>query len=151
MENNAQVPNAAEAREALADIDTAQRAVRDTPWPTWIYPVNALLLGAMTLTFALGDDGFVPLLATSAVLIAVNLLAGYRMGTPYTLPTSRAFLASVGAAIACLFTAFVVAELTAQRWPIVVLAIAAAAFYLAGGVAHRRSTGAPRQSTGTPR
>ena len=144
MENNLHVPNPAKAREALANIDTAQRAVRDTPWPTWIYPVNALLLGAMTATFALGDDGFVLLLATGAVLIAVNVLAGYRMGTPYTVPTSRAFLASVGAAMACLFGAFVVAELTTQTWPIVVLAIAATASYLAGGVAHRRSTGAPR-------
>ncbi|GIE28742.1 hypothetical protein Ait01nite_017870 [Actinoplanes italicus] len=144
MENNVHVPNPAEAREALADIDTAQRAVRDTPWPTWLYPVNALLLGAMTLTFALGDDGFVPLLATSAALTAINVLAGYRMGTPFTLPTSRAFLALVGATIACLLSAFVVAELTGRTWPIVVLAVAAATFYLAGGVVHRRSTGAPR-------
>ena len=144
MENNLSVPDPAEAREALATIDTAQRAVRDTPWPTWIYPVNALLLGTMTLTIALGDDGFVPLLAAGAVLMAVNLLAGYRMGTPYTLPTSRTFLALAGASIACLAAAFVVAELTTQRWPIVVLAVAAAALYLAGGVAHRRSTGAPR-------
>jgi hypothetical protein len=144
MENNTHVPNPAEAREALADIDTAQRAVRDTPWPTWIYPVNALLLGAMTLTFAFGDDGFVYLLAAAATLMAVNVLAGYRMGTPYTLPTSRVFLALVGASAACLFAAFVVAELTAQAWPIVVLAVATAAFYLAGGVAHRRSTGTPR-------
>jgi hypothetical protein len=144
MENNAYVPNPAEAREALATIDTAQRAVRDTPWPTWIYPVNALLLAAMTLTFALGEDGFVFLLATGAALVAVNALAGYRMGTPYTLPTSRIFFALVGASMACLLGAFVVAELTARAWPIVVLAVAAAAFYLAGGVAHRRSTGAPR-------
>ena len=144
MENNTHVPNPAEAREALANIDTVQRAVRDTPWPTWLYPANALLLGVMTLTFALGDDGVVFLLATGAVLIAVNMLAGYRMGTPFALPTSRLFLASVGAAMACLLAAFAVAELTTQRWPIVVLAIAAAAVYLAGSVAHRRSTGAPR-------
>jgi hypothetical protein len=144
MENNMPVPNPAEAREALASIDTAQRAVRNTPWPTWIYPVNALLLGAMTLTFAFGEDGFVYLLAAGAALMAVNVLAGYRMGTPYTLPTSRVFLALVGASTACLFAAFAVSELTAQAWPIVVLAVAAAAFYLAGGVAHRRSTGAPR-------
>ncbi|MGX6608162.1 hypothetical protein ACWKSP_39480 [Micromonosporaceae bacterium Da 78-11] len=141
MENNL---DPAEAREALADIDTAQRAVRDTPWPTWIYPVNAFLLGAMALTFALGDDGFAPLLAASAVLIAVNMLAGYRMGTPFTLPTSRVFVASVVAAAACVLAAFVVAEVTARQWPIVVLAIAAAAIYLAGGLTHRRSTGAPR-------
>jgi hypothetical protein len=144
MENNRHVPDPAEAREALADIDTVQRAVRDTPWPTWIYPVNALLLGALTLTFALGDDGFVFLLAASAVIITVNMLAGYRMGTPFTLPTSRVFLASLAATTACMLAAFIVADLTTQLWPIVVLAIAAATFYLVGGVAHRRSTGAPR-------
>ncbi|WP_436535671.1 hypothetical protein [Actinoplanes sp. HUAS TT8] len=144
MENELQVPNPAEAREALANIDTVQRAVRDTPWPVWLYPVNALLVGAMTLTFALGDDGFVPLLAGGAVLIAVNMLAGYRMGTPFAYPTSRLFLASVVAAIACLLGAFIVAETTTHVWPIVVLAIAASSFYLAGSVVHRRSTGAPR-------
>jgi uncharacterized membrane protein YccC len=144
MENNVQVPDPAEAREALTNIETAQRAVRDTPWPTWLYPVNALLLGVMTLTFVLGEDGLVFLLATGAVLIAVNLLAGYRMGAPFTLPTSRAFLALAFTAIGCLLAAFVVAELTTQRWPIVVLAVVAAVLYLAAGVVHRRSTGAPR-------
>ena len=144
MENNTPAPDPAEARAALAGIDAVQRAVRDTPWPTWIYPVNALLLGVMTLTFALGDDGFVPLLATGAVLMAVNLLAGFRMGAPYTLPTSRAFLALAGAAFACLVGGLVVAEVTTPRWPIVVLAAATTAFYLAAGVAHRRSTGTPR-------
>jgi hypothetical protein len=118
--------------------------VRDTPWPTWIYPVNALLLGVMTLTFALGDDGLVFLLATSAVLIATNMLAGYRMGTPFTLPTSRGFLVLVGAAVACLLAAFAVAELTTRSSPIAVLAVAAAGLYLAAGVVHRRSAGAPR-------
>lgn len=144
MENNVPVPDPAEARAALATIDTAQRAVRDTPWPTWIYPVNALLMGFMTLTFAFGDDGFVPLIAAGAVLIAVNLLAGYRMGTPYTLPTSRLFLTLAGAAIVCMAGGFVVGELTTRDWPIVILAVATTAFYLAGGVVHRRSTGAPR-------
>ncbi|WP_328470863.1 hypothetical protein OHA21_05640 [Actinoplanes sp. NBC_00393] len=144
MENNVHVPDPAEAREALANIDTAQRAVRDTPWPAWIYPVNALLLGAMTLTFALGDDGFVFFLAGGAVLFAINMLAGYRMGTPFTLPTSRVFLTLAFASIGCLLAAFIVTELTAQRWPIVVLAVAATVLYLAAGVVHRRSTGAPR-------
>lgn len=144
MENNLHIPNPAEAREALASIDTVQRAVRDTPWPTWIYPVNALLLGGMTLTFALGGDGFVPFLALGAVLVAVNMLLGYRMGTPFAYPTSRPFIASVGAGMACLIAAFVIGETSVRRWPIVVLAIAATAFYLAGAVAHRRSTGAPR-------
>ncbi len=144
MENNLDAPSPAEAREALAHIDAAQRAARDMPWPTWLYPVNALLVGAMTATFALGDDGFVFLLAAGAVLIAVNMLAGYRMGAPFAFPTSRVFLASVGAAIACLLAAFIVAEVSTRQWPIVVLAVAAASIYLAGGVVHRRSTGAPR-------
>ncbi|XVV15889.1 hypothetical protein ACQP2X_16520 [Actinoplanes sp. CA-131856] len=144
MENNVHVPGSAEAREALASIETAQRAVRDTPWPTWIYPVNALLLGAMTLSFALGEDGVTYLLAGGAVLVAVNMLAGYRMGTPFTLPTSRVFLALAFTAMGCLLAAFIVAEITTQRWPIVILAVGAAVLYLAAGVVHRKSTGAPR-------
>ncbi|MEU8238471.1 hypothetical protein AB0C07_09515 [Actinoplanes missouriensis] len=144
MENDSHVPDPAEAREALATIDSAQRAVRDTPWPTWIYPVNALLLGAMTLTFALGDDGRTYLFATGAVLLAINVLAGYRMGTPYTLPTSRTFLALAFTAIGCLAAAFVVSEITTRSWPIIVLAVAATVLYLIAGVVHRRSTGAPR-------
>ena len=55
MENIDRSPSAAQAREALASIQGVQRAVRDTPWPTWLYPTNALLLGAMALTFLLQE------------------------------------------------------------------------------------------------
>lgn len=121
MENNAHALNPA---EAVSDSDTQS--------PTWIYPVNAVLLGAMTATFALGDDGLVPLLAAGAAFIGLSL-RGARS-------TSRALLP----AVACVPAAFVVTQVTEQTWPIVVLAVAAAALYLAGGAAHRRSTVATR-------
>ncbi|GAB2588442.1 hypothetical protein Aab01nite_43100 [Paractinoplanes abujensis] len=142
MENIERVPDANEAREALASIDVAQRAVRDTPWPTWIYPVNAVLLGGMALA-ALAPEHrrLTTLWAVALVVIAVNATVGYRMGTPWTWPTSRVFLASVVAAGACVAAAFVVTGHTALT---VALAVAAAALYLAGSVAHRRSTGRPR-------
>jgi hypothetical protein len=99
--------------------------VLDTPWPTWIYPVNAPLLGAMTLTFALGDDGFIPpsrhLCCGRSGQHAGRVPDGHAVHPA----TSRLFLASVGAAMACMLGAFIVAELTAQSWPIVVLAVAA--------------------------
>ena len=142
MESIGRTPDPAEAREALASIDRAQRAVRDTPWPTWIYPVNAALLGAMALTpLAPEHRRLSALVAVALLVMAVNLAAGYRMGTPWTLPTSRTFLAAVAASGLCVLAAFAVADNT---WPVVTLAVAAAVLYLAGGVAHRRSTGRPR-------
>jgi hypothetical protein len=66
------------------------------------------------------------------------------MGTPWTLPTSRAFLAAVAASGLCVPAALAVADNTGLAWPVVALAVAAAALYLAGSVAHRRSTGRPR-------
>lgn len=145
MESIGRTPDPAEAREALASIDRVQRAVRDTPWPTWIYPVNAVLMGAMALA-TLTPEGRRPiaLMAAALLTVAVNVTAGYRMGTPWTLPTSRVFLAAVAASGLCVLAATAVADSAGPSWPIVALAAAAAAFYLAGSVAHRRSTGRPR-------
>lgn len=144
MENNGRVPGPAEAREALASIEDAQRTIRNTPWPTWIYPVNAVLVGGMALTPLLGEHRTIALFAVALTTIVVNLAAGYRMGTPWVLPTSRAFLASVAASTLLVVAAIVVADLTGRAWPVVVLAVAAAVTYLAGSVAHRASTGRPR-------
>ncbi|WP_432520990.1 hypothetical protein [Kineococcus sp. SYSU DK006] len=143
-------PDPDEARAALAGIQQVQRAVRDTPWPTWLYPTNALLLGAMTLTFLLEQHRTAAFLAVALVVAAVNLVAGYRMGAPWALPTSRLFLAAVAAAGACVVAALVLADLTRSSWPVLVLAVAATALYSAGAVAHRRSTG-PVGRAGTSR
>lgn len=144
MESTGRVPNPAEARNALASIEDVQRAVRDTPWPTWLYPVNAILLGATALTSLLQEHRSSALLAVVLTVVGVNVTAGYRMGTPWALPTSRGFLAAVVASALCLVTAMVISDLTERTWPVVILAIAATAIYLAGGVVHRRSTGRPR-------
>jgi hypothetical protein len=145
MESIGRVPTSAEARDALASIQDVQRAVRDTPWPTWLYPVNAVLLGAMALTSLLPEHrSGVVLLAVALTVVGVNVTAGYRMGTPWALPTSPGFLAAVAASALCMVAALAVTALTERTWPVVVLAVAATAIYLAGGVVHRRSTGRPR-------
>jgi hypothetical protein len=144
MENIERRPDPAEAREALASIERAQLAVRNTPWPTWIYPVNAVLVAGMALTSLLPQHRSAALFAVAVTIICVNVTAGYRMGTPWALPTSRAFLTAVTASTLCVVAAIAVADVVERAWPIVVLAVAAAVIYLAGGVAHRASTGRPR-------
>jgi hypothetical protein len=144
MESIERAPDPAEARAALADIERAQRAVRDTPWPTWIYLVNAVLVGAMASTSLLQEHRNTALLAVAFTIVGVNVTAGYRMGTPWALPTSRVFLAAVAASTLCVAAAIAVASLTERAWPIIVLSIAATVIYLAGSAAHRRSTGRPR-------
>ena len=137
-------PDPAEALEALTSIDEVQRAVRDTPWPTWLYPVNAVLLSAMALAFLLPEHRIYAHWTVAITIVAVNLTAGYRMGTPWALPNSRGFLAAVAVSGLCVLAARITSDLTNQVWPAVALAAAAATTYLAGSVAHRRSTGPPR-------
>jgi len=144
MENIERRPSPAEAREALASVERAQRAVRDTPWPTWLYPVNALLIAGMALTSLLPQQRTAALLAVALTIVGVNVVAGYRMGTPWALPARRAFLAAVAASTLCVVAAVAIADVVERALPVVVLAVAAAVIYLAGGVAHRASTGRPR-------
>ena len=149
MESTGGGPDPDQARAALAGIDQVQRAVRDTPWPTWLYPTNALLLGAMTLTFLLQQHRTVVFVVVALLVAGVNLVAGYRMGTPWALPTSRLFLGAVAAAGACVLAASVLSDSTNSRWPVLVLAIVASGLYLAGAVAHRRSTGPLPRAAGS--
>jgi hypothetical protein len=134
----------AEAREALAGIDRAQRTVRDTPWPAWIYLVNAMLVGGMALTPLLQEHRSTALLAVALTIIGVNVAAGYRMGAPWILPTSRVFLAAIAVSTLCVVTAVALADPAGRAWPVVALAVAATVIYLGGGVAHRTTTGPPR-------
>jgi hypothetical protein len=140
MENIPGRPDVVAAREALAGVDDVQRAVRDTPWPVWLYVVNAVLLGAMALTFLLDEVRTTALWVVALAVVAVNVGAGYRMGTPWVLPRSRGFLAAVAVAGCCVLGAFVVADLTERARPVVGLAVAAGVVYLLGCVAHFRST-----------
>jgi hypothetical protein len=140
MENINDNPDPAAARAALTEIAEAERAIRDTPWPTWLYPVNAILLGALALTGLLEKDRSGVLLAVALTVIAVNLAVGYRMGTPWALPTSRAFLASVYISAGCVVLAMVVAAVSEASWPVIALAVGATISYAIGSVFHRRRT-----------
>lgn len=140
VENIGDRPGGGEAREALASIEDAQRAVRGTPWPIWLYAVNAVLLGAMASTFLLREHGVSTLWALALSMVAINVTTGYRMGTPWVLPASRGFLTAVTISGLCVLAAFVVADVTERVWPVAALAVTATAVYGAGSVAHIRST-----------
>ncbi|AJW38925.1 hypothetical protein NY08_895 [Rhodococcus sp. B7740] len=131
-------PTPAEARTALDDIDRVQRAVRDTPWPVWLYPVNAALLAMFALTALL--DSRLAFLGVAAVIIAVNVVTGYRMGTPWALPTDRGFLTCVALSGLSVALAQAVGDPSGPAWPVVLLAAAAASIYSIGSILHYRST-----------
>jgi hypothetical protein len=140
MESINSVPDAAAAAKALADIETAQRAVRDTPWPVWLYSVNAVLFAAMALTTLLDEYSSAALLAVALAVVAVNVLAGLRMGTPWAVPTSRGFLTAGAVSGGLLVAAVVASRLTDRAWPVVLLAVGTTVSYLIGSVFHYRST-----------
>ena len=137
METNSS-PDPAAAREALAQAAADQRAVRDTPWPTWLYPVNAVLLGAYAAATLLDPWHLPAWLALAALMLAVNITVGRRMGTPWVLPTSRGFLTFLVLAAACMVGAI----FTGPEHPTAVWALAAGACisYLVGCAFHHRST-----------
>ncbi|MDI6628641.1 MAG: hypothetical protein QME72_13075 [Rhodococcus sp. (in: high G+C Gram-positive bacteria)] len=131
-------PTPAEARTALDDIDRVQRAVRDTPWPIWLYPVNAVLLAVFALTALV--DSRAAFLGVAALIVAVNVITGYRMGTPWALPTNRGFLTCVALSALCVALAQAVGNPGGPAWPVLLFAIAAASIYSIGSIVHYRST-----------
>ncbi len=104
----------------------------------WLYPVNAVLLAASALTALL--DSPASLLGVLAVIIAVNVITGYRMGTPWALPTNRGFLACVALSALCVALAQAVGNPSGPAGPVVLLAAAAASIYSIGSILHYRST-----------
>lgn len=131
-------------REAAARLDAAadaRRAVQDRPWPIWLYPINALLLGGLALAGLLRSS----LLAALIVLIigialaALNYWAGRLIGTPFAIPTSLGFRILVAAS-----GAFVIVSLLARAADlervVIVCAIGAVLSYGLGSVLHYRST-----------
>ncbi|MBO3103505.1 hypothetical protein [Cellulomonas fengjieae] len=140
MEMNQPSPGGAEAAAALAAITSSQKAVRDTPWPVWIYPVNAVLLGAMALTPLTETSGSPALIATAIAVIVANLAAGWHNGAPFALPTSRGFLTAVVLSALCVVLALVTADVTGNALPVIALAVAATTTYAVGSVVHYRST-----------
>ena len=72
--------------------------------------------------------------------VAVNVITGYRMGTPWALPTSRGFLASVALSAAFVVFALAFADPSLPAWALVLLAVAATTTYSIGSFVHYRST-----------
>lgn len=131
-------------REAAAQLDdaaAAARAIRDTPWPAWLYPTNALLLGGLALDSLVRPSILAALLVIVLAVgfVAINFWAGRRIGAPFAIPTSAGFriLAAIAAVLvlASLFTR----ELEGP-WPTVACAVGAVASYGIGSVLHWRST-----------
>lgn len=147
---NIERPDADDARAALSQATAAGNAVRNTPWPSWLYPINAALVIVLGLTLLVERPLGLPLtLATSAVMIVVNWLVARRLGVLYALPTSRTFLTFIGISAACLIAIAVCGALFAlPLWAGVSLTVAAGLSYLFGCLAHYRST-RPAQPLGS--
>ncbi len=141
METIGPSPDSREASAGLDAIADAQHAVRDRPWPLWLYPTNALLLGALALTGVLESSMLAALLtiALAAALALLNYVAGRQMGTPFAIPTSRGFriLTALAAALVLLSVFARLADLDSV---VVACAAGATISYAAGSVLHHRST-----------
>lgn len=141
METIDSSPDPRAASSALDAVAEAQRAVRDRPWPLWLYPLNALLLGGVALAGLIRPSMVAALvvLVLGATLAAVNHWAGRRMGTPFAVPTSRGFRILAAAS-----GAFVIASLFARdaalEWAVIACAGGAVIAYSLGSVLHYRST-----------
>ncbi|GIF75099.1 hypothetical protein [Asanoa siamensis] len=141
METNGPGPSRYEAANDLAAIAHVQRAVRNRPWPIWLYPANALLLGGLALTGLIESSALAALvaLALACSLAAVNYRVGRAIGTPYAIPSSRGFRV-----LAALSAAFVIVSVLVPadgpRWLILAGAAGAVISYTAGAAVHVRST-----------
>ncbi|MBE3000132.1 hypothetical protein IDM40_15670 [Nocardiopsis sp. HNM0947] len=134
-------PDPDSAASDLEAVANAERAVRDRPWPTWLYPANAVLLGALALAPLLPDPFSVGVwLALVFAVVFLNAWAGRRMGTPFAFPTSRGFLSAVAIATLFLVTAMLVAQSGGPIWIAVVCAAGTSASYGIGSIVHHRST-----------
>lgn len=141
METINSTPDPGEASDGLDAVADAQRAVRDRPWPLWLYPLNAFLLGGVALAGLIRSSmlaAFVVIILGTA-LAALNYWAGRLIGTPFAVPTSRGFRILAAAS-----GAFVIVSLFARaadlEWVIIVCSAAAAISYGLGSVLHHRST-----------
>lgn len=134
-------PDPREAAAGLDAVAAARRAVQDRPWPIWLYPTNAILLGGLALAGLLHPS----ILAASVTLIigivlaALNFWAGRLMGTAFAIPTSTGFRVLV--AVSGVFVVVsVFARVAGAEWGIVGCALGAVVSYGAGSLVHYRST-----------
>ncbi|YAL84065.1 hypothetical protein ACMYYO_04445 [Dermacoccaceae bacterium W4C1] len=133
--------DARSAQAALDAADAAERSIRDTPWPVWLYPINGALMGLLVLSTLVDTMRPAALLWVSLLTSFFNLLVGRWMGTPYTLPTNRVFLVSCGIACGCAIAAVIAtATMESPTTLVIMLAVAAMASYGLGSVSHYRST-----------
>jgi len=141
METIESTPDPRSAASDLHAIVDAQRAVRDRPWPLWLYPCNAALLGGIALCGLIDSSmiGALVVLALALGLVALNSLAGRIMGTPFAIPTSWLFRVLVIAS-----AVFVILSIPARTLgsdaAVIACAVAAAACYGVGAVVHARRT-----------
>lgn len=140
MENKRPASDPSRAAELLAALDDDQRAVRDTPWPLWIYPVNCLLLTALGLTFLLPERHLWVTLLVAGAVIGANLLAGRANGAPFALPTSRAFLGLVALSALLLAGAMLAGSDHDSTVGNVAFSVAAGLVYAVASWVHHRST-----------
>lgn len=139
----ATIDSSPDPREASAELDAVadvRRAVRDRPWPLWLYPTNALLLGGLALSGLLDSSmlaAFV-VLTLAVALAGLNYWAGRLIGTPFAVPTSLGFRILVAAA--GVFVIVSVLARTADLDWAVACAAGAAFSYGLGSVLHFRST-----------
>ncbi|WP_434739488.1 hypothetical protein [Micromonospora sp. SH-82] len=139
MESIEPTPNRHQAAADLDAVAAAQHAVRNRPWPRWIYPANALLLGAMALTPLLESARLGAWITLGIAVFALNYWAGHQIGTPFAIPTSRGFLAAVALSAVFLATAMIAGDADAT-WLVVACAAGTSISYTIGSVLHHRST-----------
>lgn len=140
METTGPLPDGSRARAGLAAVSRSQDALRSLPWPWWLYTVNGAGLGAAALLPLLGSPEGSALLAVFIMgLCAFNYWAGSRMGAPFTLPRSRAFLACVALSAVLLASSILAAGsgLTGLVW---CCAAGTVLSYAVGSVLHYRDT-----------
>lgn len=140
MENKRPALDPSQAADALAAIDRDQRAVRDTPWPLWLYPVNTVLLVALGLSFLAPERALWVTLLIVLAVVGANLLAGRVNGAPFALPTSRAFLGLVAVSGFLLVASHAAARELDTALGNVALSLAAGATYAVACWVHHRST-----------
>lgn len=141
METKERPPGPTEAAADLFAVAAARRAVRDRPWPIWLYAANTLLLGAMATTPLLPDRAALAAWMVSGIgVFALNFWAGHRIGTPFAIPTSRGFGAAVAVSALFLAAALVVGDANGAQWVVLACAAGTALSYAAGSLIHYRST-----------
>ena len=139
MENNRNLPDPAEAREVLADIERAEHAVRDVPWPIWLYAFNAVTLLALPATLLLPDYYSASAILLILAQISVNVWAGRHYTIPWAIPSDMTFRICCYIAVALSVSPFLLDIFTDPTWHVGIAGAIAAPLYLLGCLFHHRN------------